>query len=258
MPFLLRRLLRMPNRTLAPLALALTLLAPVASDARTPTATVVVQDPYLELHSGPGRGYPVVQVVDRGREVRLERQRTDWIKVSVERGPQGWVHRAQLERTLTPQGEAVRLPGPSPESRVEHRWEVGGATGDFAGASVISVNAAYSLTRSLQVRADVSQLLGNYSNAWLATAGLAHSFMPQWRVSPFVAIGGGALWLSPDATLVQALDRNEEVAYAALGLRGFLTDRFLLQTEYRGYVLFTNRDENEELDAWTLGFTYFF
>lgn len=229
-----------------------------AHAARKPAESVVVQDPYLELHSGPGRGYPVVQVVDRGREVRLERQRTDWIKVATERGPQGWVHRSQLERTLTPQGEAVQLPGPSPESRLEHRWEVGAATGDFAGASMITVNTAYSLTRSLQLRADVSQLLGNFSNAWLVTAGLSHTFVPSWRVSPFFAIGGGAIRLEPDTSLVQALDRNEEVAYAAFGVRGFLSDRFLLQTEYRGYVVFTNRDENEELDAWTLGFTYFF
>jgi hypothetical protein len=254
MLFTLRRLLQ---TTLALLAGVITAASPAAA-ARQPAENVVVQDPYLELHSGPGRGYPVVQVVNRGREVRLERQRTDWIKVAADRGPQGWVHRSQLERTLTPQGEAVKLPGPAPESRVEHRWEVGAATGDFAGASVISVNAAYSLTRSLQLRADVSQLLGNFSNAWLATAGLSHTFVPAWRVSPFVAIGAGAIWLEPDARLVQALDRNEEVAYAALGLRGFLSDRFLLQAEYRGYVAFTNRDENEELDAWTLGFTYFF
>jgi hypothetical protein len=241
-----------------PLLVGVLVSASPAAAARKPAESVVVQDPYLDLHSGPGRGYPVVQVVDRGREVRLERQRTDWIKVATDRGPQGWVHRSQLERTLTPQGEAVKLPGPSPESRLEHRWEVGAATGDFAGASVISVNAAYSLTRSLQLRADVSQLLGNFSNAWLVTAGVSHTFVPTWRVSPFFAIGGGAIRLEPDATLVQTLDRNEEVAYAALGLRGFLSDRFLLQAEYRGYVAFTTRDENEELDAWTLGFTYFF
>ena len=27
---------------------------------------VVVSDPYLELHTGPGRGYPVFYVIDRG------------------------------------------------------------------------------------------------------------------------------------------------------------------------------------------------
>ena len=31
-----------------------------------------------------------------------------------------------------------------------------------------------------------------------------------------------------------------------------------LQAEYRSYVVFTSRDENEEIDEWTVGFTYFF
>ena len=42
---------------------------------------VVVQDPYIDLHTGPGRGFPVTQVVDRGATIELLRQRTDWIKV---------------------------------------------------------------------------------------------------------------------------------------------------------------------------------
>jgi len=41
-------------------------------------------------------------------------------------------------------------------------------------------------------------------------------------------------------------------------VRGFLTNRFLLAGEYRSYVVFTSRDENEEIDEWTVGFTYFF
>ena len=64
--------------------------------------------------------------------------------------------------------------------------------------------------------------------------------------------------MSPKATLVQVDDRTDSVAYAAIGARGFLTNRFLLQAEYRSYVVFTSRDENEEIDQWTVGFTYFF
>ncbi len=168
------------------------------------------------------------------------------------------MHRSQLERTLTPGGAAVQLAGPSPEARTGHHWEVGLGTGDFGGANVVSVNGAYALTSNLLVRADVNHLLGSYSNGWLGTAGIAHVFVPTWRVSPFVGIGGGVISISPKATLVQAEDRTDTTAYAGLGVRGFLTNRFLLQAEYRSYVVFTSRDENEEIDAWTVGFTYFF
>ena len=173
-------------------------LAPVAATAAADAEQVVVQDPYLELRTGPGRGYPVFYVVERGEAVSLLRRRTDWIKVRSDRGREGWVHRAQLERTLTPQGEQVKLAGPAPESRLEHRWEVGLVTGDFGGANIVSVTGSYALTQSLHARLDVTHLLGNFSNGWMGTAGLLHAFMPQWRVSPFVSLGGGVVHIVPE------------------------------------------------------------
>jgi hypothetical protein len=200
----------------------------------------------------------VFHVVDRGASVELLRRRTDWIKVRGADGTEGWAHRDQLERTLTPAGAAVTLPGPSPAARTEHRWEVGLQSGDLEGASVVGVQAAWAMTPSLLVRADAAQLLGSYSDGWLGTLGVAHLFAPHWRVSPFVGIGGGVLNISPKATLVQPEDRTDATAYAGLGLRGYLTNRFLLQAEYRQFVVFTSRDDNEEIDQWTVSFVYFF
>jgi len=236
------------------------LLGMLAAGAVQAAAVIqaVVQDPFLELRTGPGRGFPVAQVVDRGAEVSLLRRRTDWIKVRSVNGVEGWAHRSQLERTLTTDGEPLALPGPAADSRTAHRWEVGLATGDLDGASVVSASGAYLVTPSLLVRADFAQLLGNASNGWLGTAGIAHDFMPEWRVSPFIGIGGGALRIEPKATLVQPEDRSDTVAYAGIGLRGYLTDRFMLQAEYREFVVFTSRDDNEEIDEWTVGFVYFF
>ncbi len=236
--------------------LLLVALAP-AGRAATGTA-VVVQDPYLDLRSGPGRGFPVTQVVERGADVALLRQRTDWIKVRTGRDREGWVHRSQLERTLTGSGEEVRLAGPAPEARTQHRWEAAVGVGDFDGADTVTVAASFSLTTSLLLRADVSQLLGNYSSGWLGTLGIAHVFAPQWRVSPFVGIGGGVVYVEPKATLVDTTDRTNQAAYAGAGVRGFLSDRFLIQGEYRQYVVFMDTDDNEVVNQWLVGFTYFF
>jgi len=233
------------------------LLAAAAAGAASPSS-VVVQDPFLEFRSGPGRGYPVFHVVDRGEAVELLRRRTDWIKVRSPGGKQGWVNRAQLERTLTPEGEPVAVPGPASESRTAHRWEAGLATGDFGGASVVSAQAAWAITPTLLARADASQLFGSYSDGWLVTAGIAHVFAPQWRVSPFVGLGGGVLRIDPKATLIEAAERTDEAGYVGAGLRGYLSNRFLLQAEYRSYVVFTDRDDNEEIAEWTVAFTYFF
>jgi hypothetical protein len=239
------------------LTLLLASLVPFGAGAAT-AETVEVQDPYIDLHSGPGRGFPVTQVVERGASVVLLRQRTDWVKVRTDRDREGWVNRKQLERTLTPDGAEVRLPGPAPDARVAHRWEVGVGAGDFDGADTVAVTGSYALTESLFVRADVAQLLGDYSNGWLGTAGIGHIFMPQWRVSPFVSIGGGAVYVEPNVTLVQASDRTNSTAYAGAGVRGFLNNRFLLQAEYRQFVIFMDTNDNEVINEWTVGFTHFF
>jgi len=245
-------------RPLPALCVLLGIAAGMPAAAKAPPAPVVVQDAFLDLRTGPGRGFPAAYSVDRGDSVVLLRRRTDWIKVRTDSGQEGWVHRLQLERTLTPGGSAVRVAGPTPESRIEHRWELGLTTGDFGGANSVTVGGAYAMTPTLFARTDVSHLLGDVSNGWLGTVGIAHVFAPQWWVSPFVGLGGGVLSISPKATLVQSPDRTDSTAYAALGLRGYLTHRFLLQAEYRSYVVFTSRDENEEIDAWSVAFTYFF
>jgi hypothetical protein len=165
-----------------------------------------------------------------------------------------WV--AALRCAVVVQGAAP--PGVLLHDRVDllHLLPVGHGSGD---TRIVRLKmSAVPPPESIVVRADASHLLGNFSNGWLATVGLAHIFMPQWRVSPFVGIGGGVVHISPKSTLVQPEDRTDEAAYAGLGLRGFLTDRFLVQAEYRKFQVFTSRDENEEPDSWTVAFTYFF
>jgi len=82
------------------------MLAVAPAGARAPIE-VVVQDAYIDLHTGPGRGYPVTISVERGVTIQLLRQRTDWIEVRTARGQRGWVHRSQLEYTLTAAGSEV-------------------------------------------------------------------------------------------------------------------------------------------------------
>lgn len=245
------------RRHLIALCLLLGSLAAVPAGARAPIE-VVVKDPYIDLHTGPGRGFPVTLSIERGVTIELIRQRTDWIEVRTARGQRGWVNRAQLENTLTTEGVPVKIAGPAPEARTEHKWEIGVAMGELSGADVISLNGAYALTDTLLVRADASQFLGSSSNGWIGTVGLAYVFMPRWQISPFIGIGGGILHVSPKATLVGTQDQTDAAAYGALGFRGYLSDRFLLQAEYRRIVAFTNRDDNEENDEWLVGFTYFF
>ena len=75
-------------------------VAPVANAApsRAPVgvARVRVMEAFLDLRTGPGRGYPITQVAERNEWVVIELRHTDWFKVRTARGQAGWVSRAQM------------------------------------------------------------------------------------------------------------------------------------------------------------------
>lgn len=219
---------------------------------------VVVADPYLELHTGPGRGYPVFHVVERGASVEILKRRTDWFKVRTEDRREGWVARGQMLKTLQPTGELTRFVDGSLEQFAAHKWEFGALAGDFDGASVISGYVSWLFNESLSADFGISHVLGEFSNSYLATAGITHVFVPEWRISPTVTLGTGYISTEPQTTLGQPVDRDDQVGYAGAGARAYLTRRFMAKLEYRSYVLFTSRDDNEEIDEWKFGFAFFF
>jgi hypothetical protein len=236
---------------------ALLLCLPLAI-AAAEGVVVIVAEPYLELHTGPGRGFPVTQVVPRGRAVTIEKRRTDWFKVSDEDGRTGWVERARIAATLTQAGLALPIDDPTREDFGQHRRELGVLAGDFAGANVVSIYGAYAFNPQLSAELRLSHLLGDFSDGQIATLGLAHVFRPDWRAQPFAAIGTGVIRIQPKATLVQTPDRSEQLAYVGVGVKGYLSRRFILRAEFNKYVVFTDRDDNEEADEWKLGFAFFF
>ena len=100
--------------------------------------------------------------------------------------------------------------------------------------------------------------LGKASNGTIVDLGLAHIFYPQARLAPFVMLGTGIVRIEPKATLVQPDDRLEQSAYVGGGLRYYLTRRFFLRGEYKEHIIFTNRNQNEQVDEWKFGFAFFF
>jgi len=80
------------------------------ANAAEKNLVLVVTDPYLEMHSGPGRGFPVIYVIGRDELVTVLYSRTDWFKVRSLHGNEGWVRRADLARTLSESGEPAPIP----------------------------------------------------------------------------------------------------------------------------------------------------
>lgn len=219
---------------------------------------VSVADPYIEMRTGPGKGYPITYVAERGENVEIIRRKTDWFKVRNDRGREGWVNIVQMEQTLDAAGETTEFERVGRDEFLQRRWETGILTGDFSGADTVSIYGGYSISRNLSVEVWGSQLIGNFSTGWLGTVAVVHETWPEWRISPYFTLGTGIVETSPKSTLVSTPDRSDQFAMVGAGARVYVTRRFVLRGEYKSYVVITSRDDNEEVEEWKLGFGFFF
>jgi hypothetical protein len=242
---------------LASLLLLAALLAPAVSAAREYLQLFVTQ-PYLELHTGPGRGYPVFHVVAREESVDVLFRRTDWFKVRTERGVEGWASQADMQKTVLADGTPFKFDIGDRAGFTSHRFEMGIFAGAYGGASLVSAYGSVSFNSQMALEGALGAFYGRYSNGNTGDIGLTHVIAPESRWSPFLMLGLGEVHTEPKATLVQASDRTEPTAYVGGGVRYYFTRRFFLRAEYKAHYIFTKRNQNEEADEWKAGFAFFF
>ena len=68
--------------------------------------TLHIDVPFVELHSGPSAGYPVVHIVEKNEKIIVLLKRTSWLKVKDKRDIEGWLHEDDLFG-LSQNGEAI-------------------------------------------------------------------------------------------------------------------------------------------------------
>jgi len=217
-----------------------------------------IAEPYIELRTGPGRGYPIFYIAERGEQVEVLKERTDWYKVRNRKGKEGWVFANELAKTLGADGQLLGISLPDFNDYTHRTWEGGMMFGDFGGADVVSVYGGYHFTRNISAEIDVAQFYGTFSDGKYVTLNLLHEPFPDWRLSPFFALGGGVVETQPKSTLVQTQDRTDNMLDVGVGVRYYLTRRFLVRAQYKNYVVLTSRDSHEKIDEWKLGFSAFY
>jgi hypothetical protein len=84
------------------------------------------------------------------------------------------------------------------------------------------------------------------------------SSVPDWRAQPFAAIGTGVIRIQPQGHPGADAGSHRPAGLCRRGAKGYLSRRFILRAEFNKYVVFTDRDDNEEADEWKLGFAFFF
>ena len=252
--------LRLAAALLALVAMVLPAHAQAApsADAAITSERLTVADPFLEMRTGPGRGYPVFFVVARGQAVVVELRHTDWYKVRAEAGQLGWVHRSQLESTLTAAGSSKTFRDIAIDDYLARRVQFGGAWGRFKSEPMLKLYASYKLSDTLSVEANLGQVQGVFSGTNFWHVSLHSEPWSDQRLSPFFGVGVGQFKNFPNQSLVGATITDAKLAHAIVGARYHLTDRFILRADWALYTAFVSDQRSTEYRAVTAGVSFFF
>lgn len=229
-----------------------------AHAADEPAERVQVADPYLELHTGAGRGYPVFFVVQRNDWVEIISRHTDWFKVRTEGGKEGWVSRAQIERTLTAAGVGKTFRDVVVDDYLRRKLEMGLAWGQFDSAPMIKFYTAYRMSDTLSLEASYGQVQGQFGGSDIWHLGINAEPWSHQRWSPYVGIGAGKFKNVPDSSGIDNPTVNVTMSHATAGLRYYLTDRFVARLDYTLYTAFIDDARTGDFRAVTLGISFFF
>lgn len=237
------------------------------------STSVEVIDPYVEIHAGPGRGYPIFHVVEQGESIKILTRRPDWYELRTQTGQVGWATAASISRTLEPTGEPVDLPTVSYGDYLKNSARIGYTNGQFSKGELESAD---SFTFSLGFRpfsfftAEIeagklyaTEVKGNYGN-------INAIFEPfsEWKISPFILFGGGLLSISPQPRFPTTTSRfiGDNVFYtAAVGASYYVGRNFIVNAGYRWFSVeldsedpLSEEDSREGLQRWYFGFNVFF
>lgn len=238
--------------------LLLLCLSPVAFGKVTATERVQVTEPFIELHTGPGRGFPIVDVVKRGAWLELGKRRTDWYQTRTDEGKQGWVSREDLAGTLTEAGTPRTLRDLVVDDYLARRLELGILTGQVEGETLVGLRVDYRLHDYFATEIALTQVSGAYNASRLLSAALLSQPFPAWRLSPFLQVGVGRFNDAPRRTLVDPESIQATSGIAGVGARVYLTRRVLVRMDYRNLVVMVDDDTTTAFDEWSAGLSFFF
>lgn len=238
-------------------ALCLCLVANQALADRIVPSTKI-NDPYVDLRSGPGRGYPIFYVGERGDWIEILIRKTDWFKVRTPRGVEGWVHKRQLVKTLNSQGDVVEIKDPTFDDFTSRLGEVGVMVGDYAGGTFVSSFVGFSLTENISVEVEAGTVIGDDFTSTVYNANLVHQPFPLWRVSPYAMLSTGRILVRKNKSEIADDDEDDKLVGVGGGVKIHFSRQFMLRVEYRNSVRLTSDNDNRENEEWKAGLAVFF
>lgn len=216
-----------------------------------------VIDPYLELHTGPGRGYPIIYVIEKGEMISVISRRTTWYLVADQRGKTGWVKRENLARTLVDTGVPVALPETRHADFLQHRVRLGFALGRQEQAEQVAGIAGFRLSRHFGIEAEFGQLFSDTTDGYQQSLSLIIEPTDRWAFTPFLSLGVGRQELELKQKLPGNKPVTDDFRSLGAGVNIYIGFNFVLRGEYRNLDISSGNDTVSN-GVWRVGFSSFF
>ena len=232
----------------------------LTASAATPPAEVIltVTEPYAELHTGPGRGYPVFDIAKKNTRLTLFYRQTDWFKVKTDEGKIGWVLRTDIEQSLAAVSFAKTTRDRVFDEYLHDRFDIGLAAGSFDGDLVLTMRTRYAWRPSFAGELSLAQISGTYNTSYVYSAQLLTQPRRFGRVTPFLAFGVGWLNDTPRATLVDRNDTWSPTGIVGIGVQYQLTPNVSLRADYHSYTVFVDSNRTLDFNEYNAGFAFLF
>lgn len=219
---------------------------------------VALTEPFVNLHTGPGRGYPIFHVAQRGEQVQLLLAHTNWVKLRTASGKEGWAPRDQIQGTLTAAGQAPGWLERWRDASLKDRLAFGAAWGRFQSQPMLKLGARWRAGDAIGIEAAVGQVQGLYSGTDFWQLDATVDPMHDLSISPYLAVGVGRFRNVPNASLVEPGITNANLAHAGLGVRWRFGSRYVLHADWSLYTALLSEQRSREYRALTLGLSFFF
>jgi len=221
-----------------------------------------VIDAYADVHSGPGRGYPVFHVIEQGEMIEVLTRRPGWYEIRSENGRVGWTTAAQISRTIQATGEPADLPSVGYGDYVKNSWVTGFSSGQFSsgelqGFDIFSVTAGYRFLSWLGADFEAGRVFGSEASGDYLGANVYVEPLADWKLSPYFLLSAGEITIGSQPKQLNFTQESSDFESYGIGASFYLGRNFVIKSEYRWYSV-SAENETEKLEAWKLGFNTFF
>lgn len=252
----------MMKKTISLLILFCTLisLSEIASAQDDSLLSLEVIDPFIEVRTGPGRGYPIFYVMEEGEKIDVLQRRDGWYEVRGANGKIGWATPAQLSRTLQETGEPADLPTVSFGDYVKNKWRIGFSAGRFfAGdnADMFSAALSYRFNSWFSLEGETGRFYDSNARGSFYGANILVEPFSQWRVSPEFVLGSGKLSTGTQFEVISADEKDASYINFGGGANIYLGRNFMMRLDYRHTPVSIDND-TVTLKSWKIGFNTFF